>query len=136
MSDILCFLHIMSVRFIHVIVYGSGSFFSVLNSLPLYPCTTVLVHSPLDGHLDRFQLLGLYSNAAVSILISWCICAEASNEYMPRVELLGQGHGIFNLSMYCQTVFQSDCTDLQLLAINKQPLHSISCHHLVLSLWF
>lgn len=70
MSSILRFLHIMSVRFIHVTVYGSGSFFSVLNSLPLYPCTTVLVHSPLDGHLDRFQLLGLYSNAAVSILIS------------------------------------------------------------------
>ena len=102
----------------------------------LYPHTTVLVFSPLDGLWVDFSCNYVdCSNIVVGILVSWCICAEASNEFIPRVELLGQrAWGL--QPEYILSVFPSGYTDLYLLALNKQPLHSISCQLLVLSLWF
>lgn len=49
-------------------VSAAGSFF-LLSSVPLYGWTTVLFHSPVDGHWGQFWFLALLANATVNILV-------------------------------------------------------------------
>ena len=80
----------MSVRFIHVTVYGSSSFFPVNT---VFHCISILlclsIRLLMDIWIDS-SFGGFTNNAALSFLVSWCICAYASKEYTSRVELFGQ----------------------------------------------
>ena len=42
-------------------------YFSSLNSIPVYGCTGMFIHSPIAGHLDCFQVLAIMNKAAINI---------------------------------------------------------------------
>lgn len=41
----------------------------LMDSVPVSECTSLFIHSPVERHLDCFQVLALLSKAAINILL-------------------------------------------------------------------
>lgn len=80
-------LSIISLRFICVVAYISGSFFLLLNSVPLY-WYSLFIHWLVDGYLDYCQLW-----PPAFSYFKWCCC-----EYC--IQVLGDSMLSFLLSRY------------------------------------
>ena len=76
------------------------------------------IHSPVEGHLDSFQLLDIINQAAMNMVeYVPLLDVGASFGYMPSSVIAGSSDNTSDNTMYsflrnCQTDFQSGCTSL------------------------
>ena len=67
------------------------------------------IHSPVEGHLDSFQLLAIIKKAAMNILLQ-----VSFSGYMPRKGITESSDiTMLNFLRNCQTDLQSGCKSLQ-----------------------
>lgn len=62
----------MLLKFLHVFLWFESSFiFLLMNNILLYGCTNLYIHSPMEKHLDCFQVL---AKAATNIHVQDFVC--------------------------------------------------------------
>lgn len=48
-------------------------FFLSLNNIPLYGCTSLVIHSAAERYLSCFQVLTIINKAAINIYAEFCV---------------------------------------------------------------
>ena len=92
------------------------------------------VHSPINGHLDRFHILAVVNNVAfnIGVCISFWISVFFFFRKIPRSRVAGlYGSSVFNFLRNPLTVFHTGCPNFHSYSqCMKLPFSLHPCHHL------
>ena len=109
----------------------------MVNGIPIthsHTCHIFFIHSSVDEQLACFHILEIVNNAAVNIgvHVSFQINVFGFFGYIPKSEIAGLcGCSLFSFLRNFHTVFNSDCTSLQLHQQRVKFPSPHSLHHLL-----